>query len=335
MFHCNGWCFPWTIAMLGGTHVCLRKVDATHILQAIQAHKVDHYCAAPIAHNLILAAPESMRNGITHAVKAMVAGAAPPAAMIEGMSKIGFDITHVYGLTEVYASAGVAAKRNAWASQSLSEQTRLNARQGVRYVLQEGMTLKDAKTMVDLPADGETMGEIMFRGNIVMKGYLRILKPPKPPLKGMVPYRRLGRDGDDRYSSKSKTAAKTSSSQEGRTSVPWRSRMLCTVTRRLWRVLWWPSPMRVGGRRLWPTLNLKLGRKYGAQKSCSSTVRVYWPVTRCPEIFALSPSTPRPLPGRFKSLECEEHVPILSFESLACWFSFLSLKFRSIEGLTT
>ena len=173
MFHCNGWCFPWTVAMLGGTHVCLRRVDAQHILSAIAEHKVDHYCAAPIVHNLILAAPQSLRDGIGHSVKAMVAGAAPPAAMIEGMAKIGFDITHVYGLTEVYGPAGVAAKRNAWAKESLSEQTRLNARQGVRYVLQEGMTLKDSQSMEDLPADGQTMGEIMFRGNIVMKGYLK------------------------------------------------------------------------------------------------------------------------------------------------------------------
>jgi len=184
MFHCNGWCFPWTIAMLGGTHVCLRKVDAQHILRAIHEHKVDHYCAAPIVHNLILSAPESLREGITHSVKAMVAGAAPPAAMIEGMAKIGFDITHVYGLTEVYGPAGVAAKRNSWAQQSLPEQTRLNARQGVRYVLQEGMTLKDANTMLDLPADGESMGEIMFRGNIVMKGYLKNPKATQSAFEG-------------------------------------------------------------------------------------------------------------------------------------------------------
>jgi fatty-acyl-CoA synthase len=184
MFHCNGWCFPWTIAMLGGTHVCLRKVDAQHILRAIHEHKVDHYCAAPIVHNLILSAPESLREEITHSVKAMVAGAAPPAAMIEGMAKIGFDITHVYGLTEVYGPAGVAAKRNSWAQQSLSEQTRLNARQGVRYVLQEGMTLKDANTMLDLPADGESMGEIMFRGNIVMKGYLKNPKATQSAFEG-------------------------------------------------------------------------------------------------------------------------------------------------------
>jgi len=173
MFHCNGWCFPWTVAMLGGTHICLRRIDALSILSSIAKHKVDHYCAAPIVHNLILAAPEALRADIQHSVKAMVAGAAPPAAMIEGMAKIGFDITHVYGLTEVYGPAGVAAKRASWATQSLSEQTRLNARQGVRYVLQEGMTLKDSATMLDLPADGETMGEIMFRGNIVMKGYLK------------------------------------------------------------------------------------------------------------------------------------------------------------------
>ena len=173
MFHCNGWCFPWTVAMLGGTHICLRRIDAPSILSSIAKHKVDHYCAAPIVHNLILAAPEALRADIQHSVKAMVAGAAPPAAMIEGMAKIGFDITHVYGLTEVYGPAGVAAKRASWATQSLSEQTRLNARQGVRYVLQEGMTLKDSATMLDLPADGETMGEIMFRGNIVMKGYLK------------------------------------------------------------------------------------------------------------------------------------------------------------------
>ncbi len=173
MFHCNGWCFPWTIAMLGGTHVCLRRVDAAAILGAMREHQVDHYCAAPIVHSLIISAPAALREGITQKVRGMVAGAAPPAAMIEGMARIGFDITHVYGLTEVYGPAAVAVKRDAWASASLSEQTRLNGRQGVRYVLQEGMTVLDAESMALTPADGQTMGEIMFRGNIVMKGYLK------------------------------------------------------------------------------------------------------------------------------------------------------------------
>jgi fatty-acyl-CoA synthase len=139
--------------MLGGTHVCLRKVEAKAILDAMRTHGVDHYCAAPIVHNLIVNAPPEWREGITQTVRGMVAGAAPPAAMIEGMARIGFDITHVYGLTETYGPASVG-------------------RQGVRYALQEGMTVMDA-SLTDTPADGQTMGEIMFRGNIVMKGYLK------------------------------------------------------------------------------------------------------------------------------------------------------------------
>ena len=177
MFHCNGWCFPWTVAMLGGTHVCLRRVEAKAILDAMREHAVDHYSAAPIVHNLLLAAPAEQRAGLTaggrHKVRGMVAGAAPPAATIEGMSRIGVDITHVYGLTEVYGPAAVAVKHGAWAAMSASEQTRLNGRQGVRYALQEGMSVLHPDTLVEVPADAATMGEIMFRGNIVMKGYLK------------------------------------------------------------------------------------------------------------------------------------------------------------------
>ena len=184
MFHCNGWCFPWTVAMLAGTHVCLRRVEAQPILDAMRAHNVNHYCAAPIVHSLIYNAPDSMRAGISQQVRGMVAGAAPPAAMIEGMAKIGFDITHVYGLTEVYGPASVAVKRESWAHESLSEQTRLNGRQGVRYVLQEGMTVLNPETLEECPADGNTMGEIMFKGNIVMKGYLKNSKATQEAFAG-------------------------------------------------------------------------------------------------------------------------------------------------------
>jgi fatty-acyl-CoA synthase len=173
MFHCNGWCFPWTVAMLGGTHICLRKVEAQVILDAMRVHGADHYCAAPIVHSLLINAPATMREGLTHKVRGMVAGAAPPASMIEGMAKLGLDITHVYGLTEVYGPASVAVKRDSWAAEDLSEQTRLNGRQGVRYMLQEGMTVMDPVKLTLTPHDGQTMGEIMFRGNIVMKGYLK------------------------------------------------------------------------------------------------------------------------------------------------------------------
>jgi fatty-acyl-CoA synthase len=176
MFHCNGWCFPWTVAMLGGTHVCLRKVEAQAIFDAIRKERVDHYCAAPIVHNLLIAAPEAMRAGIDHRVRAMVAGAAPPAAMIEGMARIGFAITHVYGLTETYGPAAVAVQQPEWHAADISERTRLNGRQGVRYALEEAMTVRDPATLAEVPADGATMGEIMFRGNIVMKGYLKNAK---------------------------------------------------------------------------------------------------------------------------------------------------------------
>jgi fatty-acyl-CoA synthase len=175
MFHCNGWCFPWTVALQAGVHVCLRRVEPAAILAAMRDHAVDHYCAAPIVHNGLIAAvaaDPSLKHGIG-AVRGMVAGAAPPASMIEGMARMGFQITHVYGLTEVYGPASVAVQRPSWAEAELGEQVRLNGRQGVRYPLQEGMTVMNADTMTEVPADGQTMGEIMFRGNIVMKGYLK------------------------------------------------------------------------------------------------------------------------------------------------------------------
>ncbi|HEY0846349.1 MAG TPA: AMP-binding protein, partial [Noviherbaspirillum sp.] len=156
-----------------GVNVCLRRVDAATILNLIREHKVTHYCGAPIVHSLLLSAPDELKAGINHSVKAMVAGAAPPAAMIEGMEKMGFDITHVYGLTEVYGPAAVCVKHEEWDALDIGERARLNARQGVRYHLQQGVTVMDPETMQPVPADGETMGEIMFRGNITMKGYLK------------------------------------------------------------------------------------------------------------------------------------------------------------------
>ncbi len=173
MFHCNGWCFPWTIAARAGINVCLRRVDAPSVFEAIKKHTVTHYCGAPIVHGMLINAPAELKAGITHKVKAMVAGAAPPAAMIEGMEKMGFDITHVYGLTEVYGPASVCVKHDAWASEEIGERARLNARQGVRYHLQHAINVINPETMQPVPADGETMGEIMFRGNITMKGYLK------------------------------------------------------------------------------------------------------------------------------------------------------------------
>jgi fatty-acyl-CoA synthase len=184
MFHCNGWCFPWTMAANAGTNVCLRRVEAALIFDLIKKHRVTHYCGAPVVHQMLINAPEEMRKGIAHQVSGLVAAAAPPASMIEGMEKMGFNITHVYGLTEVYGPATVCAKHVEWQQLPLAEQVRLNGRQGVRYHVEEGLSVMDPETMTPVPADGETMGEIMFRGNITMKGYLKNPKATEEAFRG-------------------------------------------------------------------------------------------------------------------------------------------------------
>ena len=173
MFHCNGWCFPWTVAAMAGTHVCLRKVEAKAVFDAIRAHGVTHYCGAPIVHATLVNAPDDLKQGIAHKVRAMVAGAAPPAALIEGMERMGFELTHVYGLTEVYGPATVCPQQAGWETLDVGERAMLNARQGVRYPMEEGVAVLDPQTMQPVPADGETIGEVMFRGNITMRGYLK------------------------------------------------------------------------------------------------------------------------------------------------------------------
>jgi fatty-acyl-CoA synthase len=173
MFHCNGWCFTWTVAAAAGTNICLRRVEPRAVFDLIRQHRVTHYCGAPIVHSMLINAPEEWKRGIDHHVSCLVAAAAPPAAIIEGMRKMGFDITHVYGLTETYGPAAVCAKHEEWEGLGLEEQVELNGRQGVWYHAQEHMTVIDPATMQPVPWDGQTMGEVMFRGNLTMKGYLR------------------------------------------------------------------------------------------------------------------------------------------------------------------
>ena len=173
MFHCNGWCFPWTLAAIAGTNVCLRRIDAAAIFRLIREHSVTHYCGAPIVHNALLNASQDLREGVPHKVHAMVAAAAPPAATIRGMEEMGFELTHVYGLTETYGPAAVCPKQDEWQGLDIERRAVLMGRQGLRYVLEEGMTVLDPETMAPVPWDGQTIGEIMFRGNIMMKGYLK------------------------------------------------------------------------------------------------------------------------------------------------------------------
>jgi 3-(methylthio)propionyl---CoA ligase len=173
MFHCNGWCFPWTLAAVAGTSVCMRRVEAAAIFDLVRRHRVSHFCGAPVVHNMLIHAPSELRSGITHKIKAMIAGAAPPQAVIEGAERIGVELTHVYGLTEVYGPASVCAKHPDWDALPADARASLNGRQGVRYVTQEGMEVLDPETLQPVPRDGQTMGEIFFRGNITMKGYLK------------------------------------------------------------------------------------------------------------------------------------------------------------------
>ena len=173
MFHCNGWCFPWTLAARAAINVCLRRVEVHAMTEAMIEHGVTHYCGAPIVHSMLVNAPAELRAQLPRGVKAMVAGAAPPASLIEGMEQLGFELTHVYGLTEVYGPATVCAKQEQWDNLDIGERARLNSRQGVRYHLQSEARVLDPESMEPVPWDGETMGEIMFRGNIVMRGYLK------------------------------------------------------------------------------------------------------------------------------------------------------------------
>ncbi len=174
MFHCNGWCFPWTVTALAGTHVCLRRVEAAAVYAAFADEGVTHLCGAPVVMNMILNAPAEARRDLGgRSIAMMTAGAAPPAAVIEGMEKLGFRITHVYGLTEVYGPVTVCAWHEEWDALPTAERAAIKARQGVRYPVLEGLMVADAKTLAPVPADGATMGEIFMRGNVVMKGYLK------------------------------------------------------------------------------------------------------------------------------------------------------------------
>ena len=173
MFHCNGWCFPWTVAAAAGVNVCLRKVEPTKIFELIKAHGVTHMCGAPIVYNTLINAPDAPKGNAARHVVGLIAGAAPPVAVLEGAESIGIRLTHVYGLTETYGPASVCAEQPGWSELSADQRAQMKRRQGVSYPLEEAIAVLDPETMQPVPRDGETIGEVMFRGNIVMKGYLK------------------------------------------------------------------------------------------------------------------------------------------------------------------
>ena len=173
MFHCNGWCFPWTIAALAGTNVCLRQVEAEKLFKLITRENVGYFCAAPIVLNAMINCPSGVKERFQNPVKVMTAGAAPPDFVIQGMQELGAIVTHTYGLTETYGPSVVCEQQSSWDTYSAEEQSRLKARQGVRYPLLEGLIVAHRNRLDEVPWDGDTIGEIMMRGNVVMKGYLK------------------------------------------------------------------------------------------------------------------------------------------------------------------
>jgi len=173
MFHCNGWCFPWTISVVAGTHVCLRQVRAAPIFDAMARHRVTHLCGAPIVMSALVNALEHEKKPLPHMVEFVTAAAPPPESVLAAMRAAGFNVTHVYGLTEVYGPASVNEWHTEWDTLPASEQATKKARQGVRYPVLEGLDVLDPETMQPVPRDGETLGEVMFRGNVVMRGYLK------------------------------------------------------------------------------------------------------------------------------------------------------------------
>lgn len=173
MFHCNGWCFPWTLAAMAGTSVCLRRFEAGSVFSAIAAHGVTHFCGAPVVLNMLVNAEPSERKAFSHRVRVMTAAAPPPASVLERMEADGFHVTHVYGLTETYGPAVACAWHDDWDALPPAKRAEKKARQGIAYPTLEGLMVADPETMQPVPKDGETIGEVMFRGNIVMKGYLK------------------------------------------------------------------------------------------------------------------------------------------------------------------
>jgi fatty-acyl-CoA synthase len=184
MFHCNGWCFPWAISAKAGTHVCLRTVRAKPIYDLIAEHGVTHLCGAPIVMSALLNAPAADKRPLPHAVRFWTAAAPPPEAVLAAMAEAGFDVTHVYGLTEVYGPAVINDWHDEWDALPAPERARMKARQGVRYAALEALAVLDPETMEPVPADGRTLGEVCFRGNVVMKGYFKNPAATEKALKG-------------------------------------------------------------------------------------------------------------------------------------------------------
>ena len=248
MFHCNGWCYPWTVTALAGVHVCLRRVDPQKVLTLIREHQVSHLCGAPIVLNALINMPDSAKAAIDHPVHAMVAGAAPPAKVIGAVEEMGIRVTHVYGLTEVYGPVTVCAWHGEWDDLPLERRAAIKSRQGVRYPTLEGVMVADPKTLEPVPRDGQSIGEIFMRGNTVMKGYLKNPSATEEAFAGgWFHTGDLAVCHPDGYIEiRDRLKDIIISGGENISTIEWRA--CSTATRRCWRRRWWRGPTKVGKR---------------------------------------------------------------------------------------
>ncbi|MFO1019119.1 MAG: AMP-binding protein [Planctomycetales bacterium] len=247
MYHCNGWCIPWTLSAVAGTSVCLRRVESKGIFDAIEKHKVTHLCGAPVVLGLIINAPEKKR--FAHQVEVMTAASAPPSSVLAAMEEMGFRMSHVYGLTETYGPATVCDWHPEWDELPLNERSKLKARQGVPYTVLEDLAVIDPATMERVPSDGKTMGEVMMRGNIVMKGYLKNPQATEECFAGgWFHSGDLGVMHPDNYI-ELKDRSKDIIISGERISPRWKWRRRCIGIRRCWMRRWWRARIRSGVRR--------------------------------------------------------------------------------------
>ena len=281
MFHCNGWCFPWSISAVAGTHVCLRAVRAPAMYDAIANHKVTHLCGAPIVMSTLLNAPANEKKPLPHVVEFFTAAAPPPEAVLAAMKEAGFNVTHLYGLTECYGPAVVNDWHFEWDKLDKPQQAAKKARQGVRYGALEALDVIDPETMQPVPRDGETLGEVMMRGNVVMKGYL---KNPSASRQGvcrrLVPYRRSRRDASGRLYPAQGPLQGHHHFRRREYLLDRSGRRALQASRPCRRWRWWPSPTTNGARRPAPSSSSSPARPR-PRTSSSPGARKISPATRC------------------------------------------------------
>ena len=301
MFHCNGWCFTWGVSAMGATHVCLRKFDPATVFRLIEEHGVTHQCGAPIILNAMAHAPEEVKLSFKSKVVIATGGAAPPSPVIAALEPMGFEVIHLYGLTEVYGPATICAWQKSWDDLDLEGRASKKARQGVVYPSLNGMRIGDPETLEAVPADGETLGELMLRGNTVMKGYLKNLEESEKSLK------------DGRYrtgdlgvmhptaTSKSRTDPKTSSFQVEKTSPAWRSKKPSIVTPRSSKLHWSHDLTKNGGKPHVPLSPSKTRAWKPMPRRLSSSAANTWRIIKLQKPWS-SWNFPKPPQGKFRNM---------------------------------